>query len=78
MNSIKIDEALGCIGIRVKRRRLKEGLTQKELAKLAGIAETTVVAIERGNAKPNQFVLFKLSRAFGITIDDLVYKNVYL
>lgn len=78
MNSIKIYEALTCIGLRIKKRRLKKELTQKELAKLAGIAETTLVGIEKGKVKPTQFVLYKLSRAFDITIDELVYKDVYL
>lgn len=78
MDNIIIDETLALIGIRIKRRRLKAGLTQKELAKKAKIAETTVVDIEKGNVKPTQFTLYKLSRVFNITIDELVYKNIYL
>lgn len=72
------DETIALIGLRIKRRRIKLGLTQKELAKKAGIAETTVVQIEKGQTMPTQFVLYKLSRVFGVTIDKLVYKDIYL
>lgn len=72
------DETIALIGLRIKRRRIKLGLTQKELAKKAGIAETTVVQIEKGQTMPTQFVLYKLSRVFDVTIDKLVYKDIYL
>ncbi|WP_338631259.1 helix-turn-helix transcriptional regulator [Clostridium baratii] len=76
MNSKKIEKAISEIGERVKKRRLEMDLTQAELAKLAGLTKTTVVQIEIGDAKPSQIILFKLSRVFKVTIDELVYGDI--
>lgn len=74
----RFDETIRLIGLRIKRRRIKAGLTQKELAKKSGVSETTIVNLEKGTTKPTQYSLYKLSRVFGITIDQLVYKDIYL
>lgn len=76
MNSKKIEKAINEIGERVKKRRLEMDLTQAELAKLAGLTVTTIVQIEIGDTKPSQTILYRLSRVFKITIDELVYGDI--
>ena len=40
------------IGIQIRNRRKALGITQSELADLAGISINTVVAVERGHGDP--------------------------
>jgi transcriptional regulator with XRE-family HTH domain len=37
----------------MKERRLARGLTQEQVAKLAGVDRTTITKIENGTAKPS-------------------------
>ncbi|MDQ0149611.1 helix-turn-helix domain-containing protein [Eubacterium multiforme] len=76
MNDIELKQAEAFIGLRIKKRRKKCGLTQKELADALGIVPDTLRSFEKGVTKPNQFMLYKLSRVFGITIDELVFDEI--
>jgi transcriptional regulator with XRE-family HTH domain len=53
--------------------RAKEGISAKELAERIGIAEPTLLKIERGK-KPSRLVLAKIANVFGMTYSDLVAK----
>jgi transcriptional regulator with XRE-family HTH domain len=43
--------ASGDFGMRLKRARKDRGLTQEELAKLSGVAQTTISDLEKGESK---------------------------
>lgn len=43
---------MGELGIQIKKRRKVLGITQQELADLAGISINTVVAVERNEGNP--------------------------
>lgn len=47
------------------------GLTQADLAELAGITRVSVNAIEGGRMMPSVFLALKLARALGVSVDDL-------
>ena len=46
---------------RIKQMRQKLGLTQTQLAKLAGVSQSIITKIERGNIEHLYRVLYKLS-----------------
>ena len=53
------------IGSLIKKRRIREGLLQSELAERAGISERTLSALESGN-NTNSKTLFMVLAALGI------------
>ena len=52
--------------------RLKEGLTQEELAEKIGVSRQSVAKWERGESLPDIESCIALSELFGITVDVLV------
>jgi len=57
----------------LRKYRAKKGWTQEKLAQEAGISYNTLIKIERGGIKnPKIETIIKLSKALGITLDDLV------
>ena len=59
------------IGAKIKEFRLKRNLTQKELAKLVSVGDTTIANYEKGFRSPKKDTMFDLANAFNISIDDL-------
>ena len=51
--------------------RLAAGLSQQELARLAGISRQAYSALESGSANPSTQVALRLARALGTTVDSL-------
>lgn len=60
------------IGSNVKKYRLARKLSQRELALLAGISNSTVSDIERDAKPPSMKVLSKLAKALRCTEADLL------
>ena len=58
-------------GRTIKRIRLEKGLTQKEIAKLAGISPKHYGSIERGEYSPSLNVVFKISLALEKSLYEL-------
>lgn len=57
----------------IKRLRKKKGLTQEKLARMADIANNTLVKIEMGMAKePTITTMRKIADALNMSIDELV------
>jgi transcriptional regulator with XRE-family HTH domain len=54
------------IGTLVRDRRDRAGLTQTELARRAGVSQSTVSAVERGTRRPSLRLLGKVLAAFGL------------
>lgn len=49
----------------VIRKRLQEGLTQKQLAEKVGTKQSAIARLEGGNANPSVAFLQKVSKALG-------------
>jgi transcriptional regulator with XRE-family HTH domain len=67
------------IGHRIKEERLKRGLSQSDLAHLAGLGvdQTAISRIERGATEdPGVILIYRLARALGVSVESLVLKSV--
>ena len=56
----------------IKRIREMQNLSQRELAKRLGVANTSYFAWEQGTSKPKQANLDKLSQVLHVTLDELL------
>lgn len=58
-------------GQNVRRLRKKRGLTQEKLAELARIDPKSVIEIESGKRNPTLKTIWKIARAFKVSIIEL-------
>jgi len=64
---------MSAISTNLKKLREKEGLSQEKLARLADVANNTIVKIEAGkNQNPTLDTLKKIAKALSISIDELI------
>ena len=59
------------IGKKIKELRVAKGLTQEQLAELAGVSLQHIGEIERGQGNPTLNSLVKLSDALDISLSEL-------
>lgn len=62
---------------RVRHGRYACGLTQTELAKLAGLQPSAIAHFEAGRRTPNIENLFKLSKALMVRSDYLIGRSSF-
>ena len=60
---------------RVKKLRMRCGLTQTELAKEVGSTKRTIYSIETGEHDPRISLVQKLADFFGCMVEDLFYED---
>ena len=60
------------IGQRIRDLRKQKRMSQTELAKSAGVSQTTVTAWETGKAEPSSSAVAKLADIFNVTTDYLL------
>ena len=66
------DEALRRLwGASVRQRRLDQGMTQHELALAAGIQQSSLSKVERGEIDPGTKLRIALARALSCEVSDL-------
>lgn len=58
--------------INIRNYRSKLNLTQKELAKILKVSQSTIGMWENGERKPDIIMLKKLAEIFGCTADALL------
>lgn len=57
----------------LKKLREKKGLSQDRLAKLADVANNTIIKIEQGeNINPTLETLKKVAKALEVSVDELI------
>jgi DNA-binding XRE family transcriptional regulator len=56
----------------LKALRLRQGLSQQELAKCAGVTRQTIGGGESGLYTPSTLVALRLARALGCRVEDLL------
>ena len=59
------------ISIKLSEWRLRKVLTQRELAELAGVTQSTVALIEAGRQSPRPTTVRKLAKGLGVRPEDL-------
>lgn len=57
---------------RVRQLRKRHGWTLEQLASMCGVSRSMLSQVERGTANPTLSVAFRIARAFGMTLGDLV------
>lgn len=63
---------LKAFGIHLRNLRLEQGLSQEELASLAGLHRTYIGGVERGERNPTLVTLVKIAKALGLSIPSLI------
>ena len=71
MNQLNWDE----IGVRLKALRKNNGITIERLCEIVGVSTSFIGLIERGDSKISIDKLFKLSQAFGVSVDYILTGN---
>ncbi len=64
------------LGTRIKKARVKAGVTQSELAEMMNMTENQISNIERGLCEPHAEVLRRISEALGVSTDSLLFDMV--
>ena len=56
----------------IRRLRFENGeMTQQQLAEKAGVTRQTIIAVEAGKYTPSLALGFRISRAFGLGVEDV-------
>jgi len=63
------------LGKRIKALREKKGLTQLELGALINKDYQSIGRIENGRVNPSSYLIYQLSRALNVTIEDIFEFN---
>ena len=56
---------------RIEEIRNAKGIRQGELAKLMGVSRQTISSLENGRYNPSIMLAYKISRYFGMTIEEV-------
>ncbi|MCM3609772.1 helix-turn-helix transcriptional regulator [Planococcus sp. MERTA32b] len=56
---------------RIKELRTASGWTQEQFAEKLGVSRQTIISIENGRYKPSLELAYKVSKLFGLTIEDV-------
>lgn len=67
-------KTLKTLGWKVQKLRKQKKLTQEELADQLGISRVYMGYIEQGRESPSLKLLMKVSRKFGVKIEDLFHR----
>ncbi|MDD4801929.1 MAG: helix-turn-helix transcriptional regulator [Syntrophomonas sp.] len=60
---------------KIKELRLQRGMSQADLARLLGVARTTVTSYENGSRKPDNDTLIQFAAIFQVSIDYMLGNN---
>ena len=68
-----VHNGLDNLGQIIKQIRNRKNLKREELAELAGISPRYLARIENEGQRPSYRVIYKITRAMGISADEFVY-----
>lgn len=60
------------LGEKIAEFSMKRGLSQRELATMIGVTETTISRYIKGTREPKLEIISNLATVFGTTVDDLI------
>lgn len=55
----------------LKEYRIRLGVNQTEMGKLAGVSRQTISLIERGDYSPSVALALKLAKICGVSVEDI-------
>jgi transcriptional regulator with XRE-family HTH domain len=61
------------VGINIKKIREQKGLLQKDVAAAAGLHPANYNKTEKGEREPSIEALDKISKLFGMTVDEIIH-----
>ena len=64
------------LGIKIKQLRLDQKFSLKQLSESSGLSLSYISEIEKGKKYPKPEKLFQLSKALGVSFDELVSLNL--
>lgn len=56
---------------RVKEFRVREGLTQQQLAQQVRVSPRTIISIEKEQYNPSLMLAYRMAEVFGVTVEEL-------
>lgn len=59
--------------ITLRAARVNRGLTQKEMAELVGVNNTTILKWEKGETYPDVINIRKIEEVLGVKYDDIIF-----
>ena len=65
------DERLKILGLNIKAERTRKNISQEKLAELIQVSLRTKSQIEQAKQTPSAFIVFDISKALNISIDEL-------
>lgn len=77
MKSESDNRLLQEFGNQIKAIRLRKGISQEELASIAGVHRTYVGMIERGEKNITLITMNKFSEALGVPVAELVSGKIH-
>ncbi|MED1942396.1 helix-turn-helix transcriptional regulator [Cytobacillus firmus] len=69
------DNVYGNTGVNLKVLRLKNRLTQKEVAAATGLSHRTISNLENNKNFPQRGNLAKLAKLYGVTVEEITEAN---
>jgi putative transcriptional regulator len=61
--------------MRLRELRHIKGLTLKQVAQKAKVSESAMSLYERGKRNPNLVTAYRIAKALGVTVDELIGKK---
>ena len=61
---------------RLKVLRAEKNITQEKLGKACGLSRQSINAIEKGKYVPTVLTAIKITRYFGVTVEDIFKLNI--
>ncbi len=55
----------------IKMLRARDGLTQADLAKQAGVRRETISFVENGEYNPSLLLAMRIAKVFGATVEEI-------
>ena len=59
--------------ITLRAARVNKGLTQKEMAELVGVNNTTILKWEKGETYPDVINIRKIEEVLGVKYDNIIF-----
>ena len=56
---------------KVKEYRIREKMTQQQLADLVYVSSRTIISIEKGQYSPSLMLAYRMAQVFGVTVEEL-------